>query len=508
VAAQIVAYVLRRLLHSCGGLADWAGSRRLQAAGAEAVRRAETVLFWLTLLITFLITAAGVAYHLAGRDVRDDAGDLLARRTAEELLDAGLRLGGLTGLLAGLWVGVRCVRRLRSRLEGPLAAWLGHRGDQSHLRQCFVRLERFGRAAVGLVAAWGAVRVLALPAPAEKAVALIAQLMLILAGVSLLPRAARALTGTALDLGDRYLGQGRSQRYWEGGRRLVPFAQRCFDAAVYVYAATLVVRQAGFLAGPAGYGPKVVQCIGIFFGCRVVIELSQVLLGEAFGLYDGQRPADPKGQTLVPLLQSVCQYLLLFGSAVVMLGVLGVNTGPLLAGAGLVGLAVGLGAQSLVTDVVSGFFILFEGQYLVGDLVQIGAASGRVEAVSIRHTQVRDAHGKLHIIPNGQIKEVVNSSKGYMNAIVDLQLPADGDLDSLLGAMHTAGERLRQEHADDVLAPTEVKGLVDLGPSAMTVRAVTRVRPGKHEELASAYRRLVKQVLDERQAVGRARQAA
>ena len=83
-----------------------------------------------------------------------------------------------------------------------------------------------------------------------------------------------------------------------------------------------------------------------------------------------------------------------------MLGVLGVDTRPILAGAGILGLAGGLGAQSLVTDVVSGFFILFENQYLVGDVVRVGDADGRVEAVSIRHTQIRDEQGKLFIIPN------------------------------------------------------------------------------------------------------------
>src|SRR5207249_3958992 len=127
---------------------------------------------------------------------------------------------------------------------------------------------------------------------------------------------------------------------------------------------------------------------------------------------DDERSQDQKGQTLVPLLQSICQYTLYFGSGVVMLGVLGLDTRPILAGAGILGLGVGLGAQSLVTDVVSGFFILFENQYLVGDFVEIGEAAGVVEAVGIRVTQVRDSHGKLHIIPNGQIKAVVNFSKG------------------------------------------------------------------------------------------------
>src|SRR5208337_4343192 len=118
------------------------------------------------------------------------------------------------------------------------------------------------------------------------------------------------------------------------------------------------------------------HCIAIFFVTRLIIELLQVLLCEAFGLYKDEESIDQKGRTLVPLIHSMGQYVLYFGSGVMMLGVLGVDVLPILAGASILGLAVGLGAQSLVTDVVSGFFILFENQYLVGDYVKIGEASG------------------------------------------------------------------------------------------------------------------------------------
>src|SRR5262249_49632007 len=156
----------------------------------------------------------------------------------------------------------------------------------------------------------------------------------------------------------------------------------------------------------------------IVFCTRVIIELLQVLLNQAFGMYVEDGPIDQKCLTLVPLLNSVCQYVLYFGAGVMMLDTLGLHSVlvPLLTGAGVLGLAVGLGAQNLVTDVVSGFFILFENQYLVGDYVQIGEACGIVEAVGIRLTQIRDGHGKLFIIPNGHIKSVVNYSKGYVNA--------------------------------------------------------------------------------------------
>ena len=170
---------------------------------------------------------------------------------------------------------------------------------------------------------------------------------------------------------------------------------------------------------------------------------------------------------------------------------------PILAGAGILGLGVGLGAQSLVTDVVSGFFILFETQYLVGDYVQIGDATGIVEAVGIRVTQIRDGQGKLYIIPNGQIKGVVNYSKGYVNAVVDVKVPAGSDLEATFRMHDRGGPAPEGRSTAKVLAETEIHGLVELGTSEMTVRAVTKVQPGTHEVMENEYRRLLKTVFDE-----------
>jgi small conductance mechanosensitive channel len=239
----------------------------------------------------------------------------------------------------------------------------------------------------------------------------------------------------------------------------------------------------------------------------VLIELIQVMLNETFGFYRTDRRVDSHIRTLVPLMHSVCQYVLYFGSAIVMLGTLGIQTAPILAGAGIVGLAVGLGAQGLVTDLVSGFFILFENQYLVGDYVQIGDANGVVEAVGIRLTQVRDGYGKLHIIPNGQVKGVINYSKGYVNAVVDVKVPAGTDLESIFRAMAEAGRRLRQTRKE-VLEDTQIHGLIELGTSDMTIRAVTKVQPGTHSAMQNEYRRLLKQVLDQTPLAPRLAQAA
>jgi moderate conductance mechanosensitive channel len=145
---------------------------------------------------------------------------------------------------------------------------------------------------------------------------------------------------------------------------------------------------------------------------------------------------------------------------------------------------------------VSGFFILFENQYLVGDIVQIGDAMGRVEAINIRHTQIRDDNGKLFIIPNGQIKTVVNFSKGYVNAVVDLKVPTSTNLDQVMRDMSEAGRRLR-ERRREVMGETAIKGLVDLTLNDMVIRAVTKVQPGTHLSVQNEYRKILKEVFDE-----------
>jgi small conductance mechanosensitive channel len=508
VAGALAAFwSLRRLLRGgVGRMAEWVGSHHFHAASKEAVRRVEIFLLRATLLVVALIVAGGAAYHFAGRDVQADMAAWLGRWRAEDLLVLGARLIGAALLIPAAVAVVRTISRARPLAAAPLLRWLARSGGEGAVLQQLTVLERFAAAAVVLAFTWAAAWILGLPDAVSWALGFVARLTLIAAGAYVLPQAARAAEDKLADLGDRRLGRGRLRRYWERVRRLFPFGQRCLETAVYVYAASLAVRELSFIAFIADFGPRIVGCIGLFFGCRVAIELSHVLLHEAFGLY-GEGETDPKGRTLVPLLHSVCRYVLYFGVGVVMLGVIGFDTRPILAGAGLLGLAVSLGAQSLVTDFVSGFFILFEGQFLVGDQVQIGDAAGRVEAVGIRHTQIRDGLGKLHIIPNGQIKAVVNSSKGYINAVVDFNLPADGDLAEITSAMREAGDLLRREYPDDVLAGAEVQGLADLGAAEMTVRATARVRPGAQAAMQNEYRRLLKQVLDARRAAP-ARRAA
>ncbi|HEV3261409.1 MAG TPA: mechanosensitive ion channel family protein [Gemmataceae bacterium] len=500
VVTVVAALILRRCLARGGSrIVRWTGVQWLGAVGEEASRRARALILWLSIVLVIGLTVAGCGYHLAGGDIRGVVSAALAVLEVKDFLRIGLGTAGVLAAGVAAWFGARMVRRLRPVFQAMAVRNLGRVGNEDAFRRWFILMERYAVAVVRLAAVWAAAEAVGLGHAADVAIAFLIRVLSILAGARLLTLACRVLSHTAADLGDRYLAEGRFRHYWERVKRLFPFGERCFDAAVYILAASMCVRELSFIAMVAAYGPPLVQCIGILFGTRVLIELIQVLLNEAFGLYNEDQPFDQKGRTLVPLLQSVCQYALYFGAGVVMLGTLGIDTRPILAGAGILGLGVGLGAQSLITDVVSGFFILFENQYLVGDFVQVGDASGTVEAVSIRLTQIRDAQGKLFMIPNGQIKGVISYSKDYVNAVVDVRVPSGTDLEGLFRAMTEAGRRLRQTRKE-VLAETQVHGLVELSTSEMTVRAVTKVRPGTHASMQNEYRRLLKLVFDQQAA--------
>jgi len=519
----IVSIILRKLLKNGGDqVVRWTGFTWLDGASKEAVKGLRAMLFWTTVVLMIVSVGAMATYHLSGRDVRADFNEWLTKLSAEHLIAFGIVLGKIALLAMGVVLAFRLVRRLRvfaemtvhhhlpkhvapeARIETPNVLPFGElkkpdterrNALEETIRRWFTMFERFVLAVIVVGSLWLAGRVAGVP-EIDSWGGLVLSIMSYFMVARLLTLACRTLFHVFANIGNRHLEKGQFHRYWERIVRLFPFGEKCFEAAIWIYAATLCASALHFIAFVANYGNGIVQCIGIFFVTRVIIEFLHVFINQAFGMYEEDRVEDQKGQTLVPLLESLTQYAVYFGSVLTMLHVFKIDTTPILAGAGVVGLAVGLGAQNFVADVVAGFFILFENQFLVGDIVQVGDATGRVEAINIRHTQIRDEAGKLYIIPNGQIKTVVNFSKGYVNAVVDIKVPTSSNLDSVMRDMSEAGRRLR-ERRREVMAETVIKGLVDLTPGDMTIRSVTKVQPGTHLAMQQEYRKILKEVFDE-----------
>jgi small conductance mechanosensitive channel len=179
---------------------------------------------------------------------------------------------------------------------------------------------------------------------------------------------------------------------------------------------------------------------------------------------------------------------------------LGFQLGPLLAGIGIVGLAVGFGAQNLVRDVISGFFILFEDQYGVGDVIQINeVATGKVEQLTLRITGMRDLDGTLHYVANGGITHVANRSKDWARAVVDVGVPYREDPAHVREVLERVGREAKDDHElrRNLYSSPEVLGVETLGDIDITWRMIADTKPGRQFEIGRKLRERVKLAFDE-----------
>lgn len=199
-----------------------------------------------------------------------------------------------------------------------------------------------------------------------------------------------------------------------------------------------------------------------------------------------------KANTLFSLLRSMSLYVITFTVVLHSLKRLfNFDTGTLLASASVLGVALGFGSQSLVKDVIGGFFILFEDQFSVGDYVKAGEFSGIVEETGIRATHLRDWGGELHIIPNGSITAVTNFSRGKMRALVDIQMPYDEDLDRAMEVMHFVCERVTIEFGEKIIDPPTVQGVIQFGERFAVLRVIAYTQPNEQWGLERELRRQI-----------------
>ncbi|MDF5717191.1 MAG: mechanosensitive ion channel family protein [Rhizonema sp. NSF051] len=311
------------------------------------------------------------------------------------------------------------------------------------------------------------------------------RIYLIIAVGLLILQATNAIINTLDVLSVRYSSPENLLRFYDRLRHLIPFMKRCLELVIYVCITTLVIQQIQLIANIAVFGAKTVKIVGIIFVSRVLFEVVYLLVEEV--LFNDRHLTDTyrsRRLTLVPLIRSFLQYLVYFGASVSILYTLDINPTPILAGAGIVGVAVGFGSQTLVNDIVCGFFILFENYYLVGDYVQAGKAQDRtvegiVEAIELRTTRLRHPNGQLQIIRNGDIGSITNYSKQYIFAVVEISVPYNSNLAHVYKVVEEVGEQLKVNDAD-VLEPTQVDGVESLGESSLLLRTLTKVKPGKH----------------------------
>jgi len=171
-------------------------------------------------------------------------------------------------------------------------------------------------------------------------------------------------------------------------------------------------------------------------------------------------------------------------------------TGPILTGVGILGLAVGFGAQSLVKDVISGFFILLEDQYGVGDSVKIGELEGVVEHMTLRITILRNFEGHVHVIPNGIVTSLTVTTRDWARAVVDVTVPHTVEIGNLFRVLESTGTRLLGDLKDNVLENPQILGIEKLSDEGATVRLAVKTPPSKKAIVSREWRRIILEALD------------
>lgn len=245
-------------------------------------------------------------------------------------------------------------------------------------------------------------------------------------------------------------------------------------------------------------GEGLLKVLAIVVVSGLLIRLGKITIENIFKVRARSpiRISERREATLVKLLVNVLTYVVYFISFMMILSVMNIDVKALLAGAGIVGLAVGFGAQSLVKDIITGFFIIFEDQFSVGDHVRIGQFEGVVEEIGLRTTKILSWTGELHTIPNGSIIEVSNFSIHNSKAVVDVSIAYEGDIERAEKVIQDLLKTLPEKHEALVAVP-EMLGVQTLGASEVVLRIVAETLPMQHMGIARMLRKEIKICLDQ-----------
>ena len=230
----------------------------------------------------------------------------------------------------------------------------------------------------------------------------------------------------------------------------------------------------------------------------VLIRVLKALTGKIVALHIRKVPPGFRTQqvrTLATVTSSVGIFVIIFVAGLEILALLGINLGPLLASAGIVGLAIGFGAQTLVKDVINGFFILLENQYDIGDNIRVAGVKGTVEAMNMRSTVLRDEDGTVHIIPNSEIKIVSNATRDWSQLTLRVTVAYSEASERIVKLLQEVGEELRHDpaYADDIVGDIQVPGIDRVGNGEVEYLIQVKTRPNQQHRVSRELRRRIKE---------------
>ncbi len=244
-------------------------------------------------------------------------------------------------------------------------------------------------------------------------------------------------------------------------------------------------------------GTTIVKLIVIIVLAKILLNMGTQLITHLFEKSEIKKQMlnERRRHTLAGLLKNVLKYVVYFIAGIMILENFGVKTSSILAGVGVIGLAVSFGAQSLIKDVITGFFIMFEDQYNVGDFVTAAGVTGYVEQLGLRTSWIKEWTGELHVIPNGEIGQVKNYSKNNIIALVFMDIAYEEDIDAAMSVFEEQGQIALKE-LDSIVEKPQVHGVTELGDSYVRIRVATACVPGMQWAMERELTRRFKKALD------------
>lgn len=265
---------------------------------------------------------------------------------------------------------------------------------------------------------------------------------------------------------------------------------------------TIYVKFYDYITNPAlweNLALILVKILIVLVGAKISVSIIHAAVNRIFQNREGSKIQFEKRRvdTLRVLVNNVTTYTIYFLAILVVLEQIGVDLRPILVSAGVLGLAVGFGAQSLVRDVITGFFIIFEDQFAVGDVVTINNFTGTVQSIGLRITKLKSWTGEVHIFPNGTINHVTNFSLQNSLAVVDVSVAYEEDIEKVESVLAEVAKNA-QEQMEDIVDDPKVLGVQSLAASEVVIRVTAECKPNTHHAVGRKLRAMIKAEFDAR----------
>lgn len=249
--------------------------------------------------------------------------------------------------------------------------------------------------------------------------------------------------------------------------------------------------------------PNLIRIGGLLVGAWILVRALRKLIRRIEVIADDGDPTvtselEKRAMTLSRILRQTVMVLVWGVAGMAILAELGVDLKPILAGAGIAGLAVGFGAQTLVKDIITGFFILFENQYRLGDVIETSGVGGLVESINLRTTVLRDIQGRVHVIPNGSVNVVTNFTREWSRALLDMGVAYKEDTDRCYEIMRRVGSEMESDETwgAKLVGAFEYPGVESFGDSAVVLRMMAKTLPQERWNVLRELRRRIKKAFD------------